>query len=81
VGYRRVYTKNQGVEVEEHWEELGYCYGRRNLGDFSNLGCMCLSWVILWSRVEVLYSVCMLNSLVSGITLSSNVALNATYLT
>jgi len=34
---------SQKVGVEWCWVEWGCYYGRRNLGDFSNQGCRCLS--------------------------------------
>jgi len=36
-------SESWAVGVEGPWVAQDYCYGRRNLGDFSNRGCRCLS--------------------------------------
>ena len=45
LGRRGPYIGNQEVEagIERGWVARGCCCGRRNLDDFSNRGCMCLS--------------------------------------
>ena len=81
VRHREPCIKNQGVGGGWHWVEWSCCYGRRNLGDFSNRGCKCLSKVILYALVIGLHRIGMLNSLESRLALSTNIALNATTLT
>ena len=41
VGYKVPYVETQGIK--RHLVGRGCCFDRRNLGDFFNQGCMCLS--------------------------------------